>query len=318
MHNLATKNRAAKAMSILCYPVIFLIVSAISLLAITEKLELGITTFFTVLFVIFYFVVMERINPFRHSWHPSKKEWQRDGRYFILVMIYGAIGAGIIRTISIYLAPQENALTLSQNVFLAILVSSFTGYWLHRLQHKYLSLWSFHGIHHTPNKVTTSNNVVVHLFEVIISAVTIQLIFLLLGFSAESVFIAGQFTVLQGYFIHANINVKMGWLNHLIATPELHRFHHSTNLQEAGNYGSELSIWDKAFNSFQYHPERSPQEIGVTKPHLFPAPSAIGLGILHPFKWFISSKGKRPNYSNIDKRTANRPKKVPSTTHDIG
>ncbi|WP_249314093.1 sterol desaturase family protein [Pseudoalteromonas sp. S2755] len=312
----SVKNQLRRLCAITCYPLIVLILIGYSSFVLQQGIDLGLAAFSSVLIVIAYFIIIERLNPFKTQWHPSKKEWSRDGLCFILVIVYGAFSETLVRVIALQLAPIENTMSLAKNATLAILVGSFIGYWLHRLEHRHLFLWSFHGIHHRPNKVTVSNNSVVHFLEVLLSALVIQTSFLLLGFSAEGMFIAGQFTALHGYFIHANVNVRMGWLNYIVATPELHRFHHSVELKEAGNFGSDLSIWDQLFGSFFYRPGRTPIEVGVTKPHLFPCAFEVAKGILHPFRWFVSRRGNRPRYTKstqLPQEYDNTSRSTPST-----
>jgi sterol desaturase/sphingolipid hydroxylase (fatty acid hydroxylase superfamily) len=295
---LATKLNLRVVTTHLCYPVIAILVGWVGYISLTTGADLGLSSFITVLMVMIYFIVMERIIPFKQSWLQSKKEWSRDSICFALVIIYGALSESVIRVIALSLAVDGNSLSLWQNVGLAILLSSFIGYWLHRLEHRHLWLWVIHGIHHVPNSVSLTNNSVVHVFEILLSAVVTQSVLLLCGISAEGMFIAGLFTILQGYFIHANIAVQLGFLNHVIATPELHRFHHSTSLAQAGNFGSDLSIWDKLFMTFYYQKGCAPKTVGVVKPYLFPSSFQIHKGIIHPFKWYVSKRGYRPRYIN--------------------
>ncbi|KGJ91891.1 sterol desaturase family protein [Colwellia psychrerythraea] len=295
---LTSKFNLYLVFSKLCYPVIAFIVGWIGYSSLITGADLGLSSFITVFVVMAYFIVMERIIPFNKSWLQTKKEWSRDSICFVLVIIYGALSEGIVRLIALSLAVDENNLSLWQNAGLGILLSSFIGYWLHRLEHRHLWLWAIHGIHHVPNTVSLTNNSVVHVFEVLLSAVVTQSVLLLCGISGEGMFIAGLFTILQGYFIHANVSVQLGFLNHVIATPELHRFHHSTSLTQAGNFGSDLSIWDKLFSTFYYRKGDAPETVGVVKPYLFPSSFQIHKGIFHPFKWYMSKRGYRPRYIN--------------------
>lgn len=295
---IANKVNIRLVLSHLCYPVIALVVVWTGYNCLTTSADLGLSSFITVLVVMAYFIVMERIIPFKKSWLQTKREWCRDSTCFVLVIIYGALSESVVRVIALSLAVDENSLSLWQNAGLGILLSSFIGYWLHRLEHRHLWLWAIHGIHHVPNSVSLTNNSVVHVLEILISAVVTQSVLLLCGISAEGMFIAGLFTILQGYFIHANITVQLGFLNHVIATPELHRFHHSTSLTQAGNFGSDLSIWDKLFSTFYYRKGHVSEAVGVVKPYLFPSSFQIHKGIVHPFKWYMSKRGQRPRYQS--------------------
>ncbi|NEE59034.1 sterol desaturase family protein, partial [Streptomyces sp. SID8455] len=120
-------------------------------------------------------------------------------------------------------------------------------YLVHRLGHTSALLWRLHGVHHVPQKVNVANNGVNHVLDIVLAQSLVQLTLALAGFSRSAVLVTGLFVVAQGYFVHANIDVRIGRLNHLLASPEQHRLHHSTDLSEAGHYGSDLSCWDHLF-----------------------------------------------------------------------
>lgn len=55
----------------------------------------------------------------------------------------------------------------------------------------------------------------------------------------------------------------MGWLSYVLAGTETHRYHHSANLLQAGNYGATLMIYDLLFGTFVYRPGIPPEELGI-------------------------------------------------------
>ncbi|MFJ3582078.1 sterol desaturase family protein [Streptomyces sp. NPDC090127] len=91
-------------------------------------------------------------------------------------------------------------------------------------------------------------------------------------------------TVGQGYVAHANIRVRLGPLDHVLSGPEQHRLHHSTDLSEAGHYGSDLSVWDRVFSTFTWRPGREPESVGLTDPDSFPATGAVLATLVHPWR----------------------------------
>ena len=86
---------------------------------------------------------------------------------------------------------------------------------------------------------------------------------------------------LQSFAVHANIDVELGWLGYLVMGPAHHRLHHSTRIEEAGNFASATTVWDHLFGSFVYGQE--PESVGVVKPESFPEPLAVLRNQLHPF-----------------------------------
>jgi sterol desaturase/sphingolipid hydroxylase (fatty acid hydroxylase superfamily) len=41
--------------------------------------------------------------------------------------------------------------------------------------------------------------------------------------------LAAVFSIVWGYFIHANLRWRLGWLESVIATPAFHRWHHTND-----------------------------------------------------------------------------------------
>jgi len=83
--------------------------------------------------------------------------------------------------------------------------------------------------------------------------------------------------------VHANIDVELGWLGYLIMGPAHHRLHHSTVIDEAGNFASATTVWDIAFGTFVYEPGQRPEAVGVVRPETFPSPMNVVRNQLHPF-----------------------------------
>lgn len=51
--------------------------------------------------------------------------------------------------------------------------------------------------------------------------------------------------------MHANLNVTLGPLKYIVATPVFHRWHHTAEGQvNTKNFGGIFSLWDVVFNTF--------------------------------------------------------------------
>jgi sterol desaturase/sphingolipid hydroxylase (fatty acid hydroxylase superfamily) len=77
--------------------------------------------------------------------------------------------------------------------------------------------------------------------------------------------------------------MKFGWMNYIFNTPELHRWHHSTDLSEGDkNFGENLMLWDLVFRSFYLDPTRHrPAIIGIKSA----MPKTFFAQIAMPFRW---------------------------------
>ena len=98
------------------------------------------------------------------------------------------------------------------------------------------------------------------------------LFILILGCPVEVISLLGTASAVHGYFQHANLRTKIGWLNYVFSMAELHRWHHSQQLEEANhNYGQNVIFWDLVFGSYYWPDEREPPEaIGLPDLPAFP------------------------------------------------
>ncbi|MEV6162419.1 sterol desaturase family protein [Streptomyces sp. NPDC052052] len=231
-----------------------------------------------------YLTALERLIPYQRAWHPSRREWRSYGVYFLLTAAGSALAQYVVTTSVSEMASDEPALHPGIEIPAALLTGSLASYLVHRLGHAIPILWRLHGVHHVPQKVNVANNGVNHVLDIFLAQGAVQLSLALAGFSSDSVLIVGLFVAAQGYFIHANIDVRIGLLNHVLASPEQHRLHHSTDLAEAGHYGSDLSIWDHLFDSYTWRPGREPAAVGLGDPESFPATGQITTTLLHPLR----------------------------------
>ncbi|MGO4262214.1 sterol desaturase family protein [Lysobacter sp. TAB13] len=237
-----------------------------------------------VLATIVYLAGLERLIPYERAWLPTRREWGLYALYFVLTVIGGALAQVPVMAVVSKVAPLHPALPLWAEIPLALLLSSLASYAVHRAGHDIPLLWRLHGVHHVPDKVNVGNNGVNHVFDIVLAQFFVQVSLSLIGFSEHAVFAVGVFIIAQGYFVHANIDVRLGWLNHLLASPELHRMHHSCDKAEAGHFGSDLSIWDRLFGSYTWRPERRPRAIGLFDPGSFPRSGAIFSTLIHPLR----------------------------------
>ncbi|MEE1829218.1 sterol desaturase family protein [Streptomyces sp. BE20] len=257
------------------YPSLLVALVAIAVAALRLRWDLGRASQLFLVGTIAYLTLLEWLIPYEPEWTPSVREWGWYGIYFVLTMIGGALSQVPVTTLVGWLAPPHPALPLWAEIPVAMLLGSLANYLVHRWCHTNPRLWRLHGVHHVPDKVNVANNGVNHLLDVVLTQGAVQVSLALAGFSAEAVFVVGLFVVAQGYFVHANIDVRIGLLNHVLAGPEQHRLHHSVDLAEAGHYGSDLSVWDHAFGSFTWRPGRRPVEVGLQNPADFPATGEV-------------------------------------------
>lgn len=266
------------------YPLLLVAAVVTTAMAIRLGLPLLLVNFLFFIGTFCYLALLERLIPYEPRWHPEGWEWKRDGLcYFITTGSAGSARAAVVSA-SLLVAPLQTNLPLGATIPAAIAVLSSCSYLYHRLSHRIPWLWRAHGIHHVPAKVNVANNSLNHFADVFGHSFFTQLPLLLLGLPQPAIFAATMLRAAQGYGIHANIDVKLGWLNYVMITPEQHRLHHSSDPREAGHYATDLTLWDLLFGTFTWRPKRAPVTVGVQDPSSFPPSDAILASQAHPFR----------------------------------
>ncbi|MFG2695401.1 sterol desaturase family protein [Kitasatospora sp. NPDC048407] len=266
------------------YPALLFTVPACAVATLHQHWDIGRVLAAFQVGTIGYLWALERLIPYRRDWHPGGRELRCYAVYFVLTMVGGALGQLLVAALVARLAPPHPTLPLRVEIPLALLTGSLAKYLFHRWSHHQPWLWRLHGVHHALDKVNVTNNGVNHLLDVLLGQALVQLALAWLGFSRESVFCTSLFVVAQGYFVHANIDVRIGRLNHVFGSPEQHRLHHSTVLAESGHFGADLAIWDHLFGSFTWRPGRRPVAVGLHDPASFPPTTSVLASLLHPWR----------------------------------
>jgi sterol desaturase/sphingolipid hydroxylase (fatty acid hydroxylase superfamily) len=157
-------------------------------------------------------------------------------------------------------AAQPIGLQLIEILFVAEL-----GYYTaHRLAHQVPWLWKFHAVHHSAKNVDWLATVRVHPGEQILTRIFQFSPILILGFSEQVVGIFLIFSAFEAFFIHSNLKISLPGLRWIIATPELHRWHHNKNPKfRHKNYAAQLPIIDLIFGTLYMPGKRLPTNYGV-------------------------------------------------------
>ncbi len=238
-------------------------------------------------------LVAERLRPFRRSWNQNRGDLTGD--IGSLVGIFGVLdGAlkllGPVLAIAVFgdLATSQVGLSLPVEVIVVTLVIELGSWVTHWLHHTQPNLWKLHAMHHSTERLYTLNNFRFHPLNHILNAVSVVFVPLLLGFSEESILIYTAITTPVLVLQHSNIDFEFGWLNRLVNTNEVHRWHHSTEPEHRKvNLGRALTIWDQLFGTYVAPtPAGAPTDIGLmdySKKRVPPAERTIAQ-LIYPFK----------------------------------
>lgn len=149
--------------------------------------------------------------------------------------------------------------SIFSSIVLSIIVLDLIIYAQHRLFHKIDFFWNFHKIHHSDMDYDVTTAVRFHPIELIISMfIKITFIFLL-GVRIEAFILFEIILSSFALFNHSNIRLPKILdviLRYVIVTPPMHRIHHSIYSKELNsNYGFNISLWDRIFNSYTKNPK---------------------------------------------------------------
>jgi sterol desaturase/sphingolipid hydroxylase (fatty acid hydroxylase superfamily) len=180
------------------------------------------------------------------------------------------------------------ALPLAARLGLAFAISELGFYWAHRLTHLVPLLWRFHAIHHSPEHVYFMVNTRAHPIDMLFTRLLGLTPLYIVGLAGPG--IEGSVTPVSvillatvwGFLIHANLPVRLGPLEWLVATPAFHHWHHSRRDHANRNFASMLPLLDRLFGTY-YLPPHWPAEYGLEQA-LAPSLSAQLLDPLHPHK----------------------------------
>lgn len=152
----------------------------------------------------------------------------------------------------------------SVQLALALIIGDFGAYWVHRTAHEGTILWRVHAMHHSSERLHTLSSGRNHPGNAIFAYGSQVVPLILLGANTEVLATLSVFTAVHGMLQHCNADLRHGWLNHVFATADLHRWHHSTDFAESNtNFGSNLVIWDKLHGTWSLPHTGGPERVGL-------------------------------------------------------
>jgi len=153
----------------------------------------------------------------------------------------------------------------------ALVVGEIGFYWGHRWTHEVPLLWRFHAIHHSAEEIDWLVNTRAHPLDIVFVRLCGFVPMYALGLAQPTrgatidlvpllVMLVGT---LWGFFIHANLRWRFGWLGYVISTPAFHHWHHTNDEHLNHNFASMLPCMDKLFGTW-YMPKRQwPPKYGI-------------------------------------------------------
>ncbi len=149
----------------------------------------------------------------------------------------------------------------------AFIVLDFSGYWVHRIDHKINFFWNAHIVHHSSEEF----NLACALRQSISSFVKLFSFLLIpaafLGVPAIVIATVAPIHLFAQFWYHTQHIGKMGFLEKILVTPSHHRVHHAINKEYLDKNLSQIFIvWDKLFGTFQEELPDVKPVYGITRP----------------------------------------------------
>jgi len=219
------------------------------------------------------FVFVEKLRPRYRAQAILRPEWQLDLLYFgINHLLIGVFLLSANRAAPLLFGWATNAsvqafvsgLPLPLEVLLLVACADLAQYLCHRSFHEIPWLWRFHAIHHSTEHLDWLAGSRQHVVDAVITRSFVMVPLYLLGPDKAALDAYVVFAALQTVFIHSNVGFRFGPLKYLLATPQYHHWHHSSDRPAIDtNYAVHLPLWDKLFGTYHLPKEHWPSEYGT-------------------------------------------------------
>ncbi|WP_020409261.1 sterol desaturase family protein [Hahella ganghwensis] len=263
----------------------------------TRSLYVGLDYFILTLVVLaLVFIPLERAFPKVKEQKVLRKGWVTDIKYFMFSHLgIQLISFFTIIPIQVFLHQattwEFQKVIAAQPIWLQffeiLLVVDFGTYWIHRAMHEIPALWRIHAVHHSTEHMDWLASSRLHVLEILANRFAGYLPIFVLGFAPSAVYAYLVFVSFHAIFIHANVRFRFPVLRWIIATPEFHHWHHSS--EDAAidkNYAGFLPLYDWLFRT-TYMPKKLASRYGTVSDDI---PDGIIGQFLYPFKgWFGKS-----------------------------
>lgn len=237
------------------------------------------------------FVFIEKLWPLRREQPVFRAEWQTDLQHFFvnhLLVGFVLLAANLaVHRLFGWAATDGvqgwvQSLPFWAALPLLMLVADLVQYAVHRAYHEVPALWRLHAVHHSVKTMDWLAGSRMHLLEVIITRTLVLAPIVVLGFAKE---VIDAYIVIVGFhavLIHANVNLRFGWLRHVFVTPAYHHWHHAQDDEAIDrNYAAHFPFIDRLFGTAVRSTHEWPQQYGVVGDGV---PSGLWQQTLHPFR----------------------------------
>jgi sterol desaturase/sphingolipid hydroxylase (fatty acid hydroxylase superfamily) len=224
-----------------------------------------------------FFVVLERLRPWRRSQPVLRRGWITDlcylafnGHFFSLLLAFGSVHsarwfAAAVDLEGWGLSNVASGWPIWVQVLIAFVGLDFVRWCVHNLLHRVPWLWEFHKVHHGIQELDWIGSFHFHWFEVVVYRAFLYVPLIVFGFDGTVMFASAVFSTFMGHFNHANLDVDIGPLKYVFNNPRLHVWHHDRDEVPlpGANFAIDFALWDYLFGTIWLPEEdRQPRRLG--------------------------------------------------------
>ena len=193
----------------------------------------------------------------------------------LLLVPITLLAAGLHRLAPAGFYTWASDMPLGLRVAAALVVGEIGAYWGHRWSHEIPWLWRFHAIHHSAEEMDWLVNSRAHPVDLVFTRLCGIIPMYLLGLAQPMgnrvdlvPLLVSIIGTAWGFFIHANVKWRLGWLEWLISSPAFHHWHHTNDGPERinKNYAAMLPWVDRCFGTFYLPRQEWPEKYGIDEP----------------------------------------------------
>ena len=232
--------------------------------------------------------VAERVAPYNPEWNRSHDDASRDTLHALVNEAANFSTLLILPLIAPLFSVTSSWPTTWPfwlQVVVAILVLDAGVTLAHFASHRVPVLWRFHAVHHSVKRMYGFNGLMKHPVHQSIETFAGTTPLIVLGLPGDVATALVFCVAVQLLLQHSNVDYRIGPLRYLLATNEVHRFHHQKS-PELGdvNFGLFTTLWDHLLGTFHYE-ERArfaSDELGIGAQPDYPRSYVAQL--LEPFR----------------------------------
>jgi sterol desaturase/sphingolipid hydroxylase (fatty acid hydroxylase superfamily) len=221
------------------------------------------------------FIFLEKVFPKYSDQNILRPEWRLDFFYFcfnhllitVLLLVGNFFAARVFGwAINSNLQAWIQSLPIAVQVVILVFCADFVLYWSHRTFHESPRLWKFHAVHHSVESMDWMAGSRNHVVQTFVDRCLAMVPLYLLGTDKVALDIYVAFAAFQAVYVHANVGIPLGPLRYLVATPQYHHWHHSSQSPAIDtNYAVHMPFYDRLFGTYHMPGEHWPSDYGTTK-----------------------------------------------------